>query len=194
MEADCAPPTSPDEKLIAMLADAHRWLDALTEGRAASLRELARRTRRDVGEISRTLPLAFLAPTIVESILDGRQPVGLTPRALRRIGTMPFRLGRPVPATGLSATLDLSARSNPDCSTIYTAIYRSKVLRRHARAPKPHYRRRLSLGADLADRGVEGRTSTHKQPWQLLGCTAALRPCTNPLRGRDVWGRRRGQA
>jgi site-specific DNA recombinase len=90
MEAERAPPASPDEKLIAVLADAYRWLDDLTQGRAASLRDLARLTRRDVGEISRTLPLAFLAPNIIYAIVDGRQPVGVTPRRLTRIGTLPF--------------------------------------------------------------------------------------------------------
>jgi site-specific DNA recombinase len=35
------------------------------------------------------LPLAFLAPAIVEAIMEGRQPVALTPRALERIGMLP---------------------------------------------------------------------------------------------------------
>jgi hypothetical protein len=57
-----------------LLADAHRWLDDLVEGSAASLRELAQRYNRDKGEVSRTLPLAFLAPDIAEAILQGHQP------------------------------------------------------------------------------------------------------------------------
>ncbi|HKF60586.1 MAG TPA: hypothetical protein VKB42_04440, partial [Dongiaceae bacterium] len=77
-------PKAPDPKLVLLLADAHRWLDDLVTGRAASLRELARRYNRDKGEVSRTLPLAFLAPDIVEAILQGHQPVQITPHRLKR--------------------------------------------------------------------------------------------------------------
>jgi hypothetical protein len=74
----------PDDKLIAVLAEALRWLDDLAQGRATSVRDIARRYNRDPGEVSRTLPLAFLAPGIVEAIVEGRQPVELTPRQLKR--------------------------------------------------------------------------------------------------------------
>ena len=77
-----------DAKLVALLADAQRWIDDLGQGRAVSLRHLARQYKRDVGEISRTLPIAFLAPDIVEAILHGRQAIEFTPRQLLRIGTM----------------------------------------------------------------------------------------------------------
>jgi site-specific DNA recombinase len=56
-----------------------------------SLRNLARLHHRDVGEISRSLPFAFLAADIVEAILNGRQPIDLTPRRLKRVGTLPGR-------------------------------------------------------------------------------------------------------
>jgi len=38
---------------------------------------------------ARTLPLAFLEPAIVEAMIEGRQPIGLTPRTLKRIGMLP---------------------------------------------------------------------------------------------------------
>ena len=91
MQASSGPPNPRDAKLVSLLADAHRWIDDLAYGRAISLRDLARRYNRDVGEISRTLPLAFLAPDFVEAILHARQPIELTPRQLVRIGTMPHR-------------------------------------------------------------------------------------------------------
>lgn len=81
----------PDTKLVALLADAHRWVDDLAKGAVASVRGIAARYNRDPGEVSRTLPLAFLAPDIVEAILEGRQPVELTPRHLKRIGVLPIR-------------------------------------------------------------------------------------------------------
>lgn len=42
--------------------------------------------RRAVGDVSHFLPLAFLAPDIVESILAGRQPLELTAEQPKRVG------------------------------------------------------------------------------------------------------------
>jgi DNA invertase Pin-like site-specific DNA recombinase len=91
MPAAGARSTLVDAKLIAVIAEAHRWIDELADGGAASVRDLARRINRDAGDISRTLPLAFLAPDIVEAILEGRQPIDLTPSRLKRIGILPCR-------------------------------------------------------------------------------------------------------
>src|SRR6476660_51896 len=79
----------PDAKLVSLLADAHCWIDDVGQGRVVSLRDIARRYHRDVGEVSRTLPLAFLAPDIIEAILGGRQPIELTARQLLRIRNLP---------------------------------------------------------------------------------------------------------
>ena len=38
----------------------------------------------DKGDVSRTLPLAFLAPSIVSDIIRGQHPVDLTADTLRR--------------------------------------------------------------------------------------------------------------
>ena len=91
MRASSGSPTPGDAKLVSLLADAQRWIDDLGQGRAVSLRDLARQYKRDVGAVSRTLPLAFLAPDIVEAILHGRQAIELTPRQLLRIATLPHR-------------------------------------------------------------------------------------------------------
>ena len=91
MEAAPGSSPPPDAKLVCVLADAHRWMDDLTRGRAVSLRDLGRRYSRDVAEVSRTLPLTFLAPDIIEAILKGRQPIDLTPPQLLRSGTLPCR-------------------------------------------------------------------------------------------------------
>lgn len=78
-----------DENLILAIAKAHHWLDQLTNGSAASISEVAEANNEDRNEISRFLPLAFLAPDIVESILNGHQPVDLTLERIRRIGELP---------------------------------------------------------------------------------------------------------
>ena len=77
--------TNPDARLIATLARAHRWSEELRTGVASSVGDLVTRHRVDQGDVSRCLPLAFLAPDIVEAILQGRQPVELTALRLKRI-------------------------------------------------------------------------------------------------------------
>jgi hypothetical protein len=54
-----------------------------------SVTDLAKLHGVDRCEAGRTLPLAFLAPDIVEAILDGRQPLELTATRLKRIGELP---------------------------------------------------------------------------------------------------------
>ncbi|MEM8541526.1 MAG: recombinase family protein [Pseudomonadota bacterium] len=80
----------PDQTLIKLIANAHLWLTKLTDGSACSIFELAEQQQIDATEISRFLPLAFLAPDIIESILAGSQPVDLTTDKLRRMNTLPI--------------------------------------------------------------------------------------------------------
>jgi hypothetical protein len=79
-----APAQRPDHNLIAAVAQANRWFEELRTGQAASVQDLVRRHGVDQGDVSRILPLAFLAPDIVERILEGRQPVELTADRLKR--------------------------------------------------------------------------------------------------------------
>jgi hypothetical protein len=55
-------PSPPDIKLVALLADARRWVNDLAQGRVASVRDLALQCSCAPSEVSRTLSLAFLAP------------------------------------------------------------------------------------------------------------------------------------
>ena len=82
-------PTLVDEVLIKTISNAHRWMQQLQSGAAATVVEIAEAEALDDGEISRVLPLAFLAPDIVEAILDGRQPLNLTARDLKRLKPLP---------------------------------------------------------------------------------------------------------
>jgi DNA invertase Pin-like site-specific DNA recombinase len=85
MTDEKASTTNPDARLIATVAQAHRWSEELRTGVASSVGDLVTRHGVDQGDVSRCLPLAFLAPDIVEAILQGRQPVELTALRLKRI-------------------------------------------------------------------------------------------------------------
>ena len=82
-------PLSIDQRLIDTIAKAVNWMQRLTSGATKTTAELAREDGIDDGEISRVLPLAFLAPDIVEAIVQGRQPVELTARYLKRLKPLP---------------------------------------------------------------------------------------------------------
>jgi DNA invertase Pin-like site-specific DNA recombinase len=74
----------PDDSLIDLMAKAHLLLAMLTDGSGRTIADVANITNIHVADVSRILPLAFLAPKITEAILRGRQPVDLTARALAR--------------------------------------------------------------------------------------------------------------
>ncbi len=83
-------PCTPDPTLIATLGKAQRWFDGLVSGEAASLTDLAQRHGIDRWTVGHTLPLAFLAPDIVQAILEGRQPAALTASRLMRLADLPM--------------------------------------------------------------------------------------------------------
>jgi hypothetical protein len=73
------PPRSrTNEPLALMLARAHRWQQLLESGRYASIRELALDVGVDNSYMARVLRLTLLAPDIIESILNGTEPDGLS--------------------------------------------------------------------------------------------------------------------
>jgi site-specific DNA recombinase len=83
-------PTLLDETLIKTKSNAFRWMKQLQTGEASTVFEIAKSEALDDGEISRVLPLAFLAPDIVEAILEGRQSLNLTARDLKRLKPLPI--------------------------------------------------------------------------------------------------------
>jgi DNA invertase Pin-like site-specific DNA recombinase len=85
-----APVSRPDPVLLKVVARAYRCFDALITGRALSIAEVAHREAVDERYISNILPLAFLAPEIVEAIVRGTQPPDLTAKKLVRRTDLPL--------------------------------------------------------------------------------------------------------
>ena len=79
-------PVNGDPALIKALARGFRWRRMLEEGRYASISEMATAEKIERGYLGSLLRLTLLPPEMVEAILDGRQPEGVTlPRLLERV-------------------------------------------------------------------------------------------------------------
>ena len=75
-------PANVDITLVKALARAFRWRRMIETGRHATVAELAAAEKINPSYVSRVLRLTLLSPTIVEAILAGRQPEGVTLPAL----------------------------------------------------------------------------------------------------------------
>ena len=71
-------PARLDPALLKAVARGRLWFEELAAGRVASMQAIADREGMTQRYVSRLLPLAFLAPQIVEAILQGRQPTDLS--------------------------------------------------------------------------------------------------------------------
>jgi hypothetical protein len=74
--------TKADPALVKALARAYRYQKLLDEGRYASISEMATAEKIERGYLGTLLRLTLLAPEMVEAILNGRQPEGVTLPAL----------------------------------------------------------------------------------------------------------------
>lgn len=79
----------PDPKLIGIIARGISWFEQLASGQAQTVREIAQHEKVDQGDVSRMIGFAFLAPDIVEAIIQGRQPIELTAQRLKRLQKLP---------------------------------------------------------------------------------------------------------
>src|SRR5690349_3701690 len=81
-------PTSTDPALLKALARAFRYQRLLDDGRYATVSEMAAAENIERGYLGTLLRLTLLAPDIVEAIIDGQQPGGVTlPRLLEPFPT-----------------------------------------------------------------------------------------------------------
>ena len=76
--------------LIKLIARSTAWFEKLQRGETSSLEEIAKKERMSASDVSRYLPLAFLAPDIVASIAKGRQPIELSVQRLKRLSPLPI--------------------------------------------------------------------------------------------------------
>jgi site-specific DNA recombinase len=71
-------PARPVPAMIKAVARAHEWYEQIVEGKSPGGRAIAATTGLDERYVSVIIRCAFLAPDIVEAILDGRQPPNFT--------------------------------------------------------------------------------------------------------------------
>ena len=81
---------APDPKLIAVVAQGRQWFVNIRESKVGSIAELAMQCGVDRTDVGRMIPFTFLAPDIVEAIIEGRQPVELTAARLKRVRDLPI--------------------------------------------------------------------------------------------------------
>ena len=75
-----------DPILLKAIARAHGWLDMMLKGEADTLRAVAQRVGVQERYVRRIIPLAFLSPSDLKRVLDGRQPASMTVDAVAREG------------------------------------------------------------------------------------------------------------
>jgi len=78
-----------DPNLVRVIGNAWAWFQELSTLPNSSAKAIAARENIPASEVSRQIPLAFLAPDIVSAILNGEQPVDLTAKRLQRMADLP---------------------------------------------------------------------------------------------------------
>jgi len=70
-------PPRVNNTLVKAIVRAHRWRDMLESGNYATVRDLAKAEAINESYLGRVLRLTLLSPTLIEAILEGRQPATL---------------------------------------------------------------------------------------------------------------------
>ena len=86
-----SPRTRIDNTMIKAIARGFRWRKLLETGVYGTIEEIATAEKINSSYVSRVLRMTLLAPSVVEAILDGRQPAEMTLAVLMR----PFPVGWP---------------------------------------------------------------------------------------------------
>jgi hypothetical protein len=67
-------PSRVDNTIVKAIVRAHRWRDMLESGEYATVRDLAKAEAINESYLGRILRLTLLSPSLIEAILEGRQP------------------------------------------------------------------------------------------------------------------------
>jgi len=70
--------------LVMAIVRGHIWRNLLESGKVKAIAQIARSNKIDGSYVSRILNLTLLAPDIIEAILDGKEPSGLSLTMLTR--------------------------------------------------------------------------------------------------------------
>jgi site-specific DNA recombinase len=83
------PTLTPDARdaLLSAIAKARRWIDGITTGKVNSFDDIATKEKKVERHIRLLAPLAFVAPSIVQSIIEGTAPAHLTVTELAKSST-----------------------------------------------------------------------------------------------------------
>ncbi len=86
--------------VVRAIALGRRWLDELVEGRVSSTEALALREGRSKRSVSMILSLTFVAPDIVEALVEGKLPRGI---GITRMVGLPFEWAEQRSTLGIRA-------------------------------------------------------------------------------------------
>jgi site-specific DNA recombinase len=87
------PALNPDKRdvLLNAIAKSRRWIDDITSGRVKSFADIATKEKNVERHIRLLAPLAFVAPSLVQSIIDGIAPANLTVTELAKSSVHSWR-------------------------------------------------------------------------------------------------------
>ena len=83
-KGQAAPDRETNGSRVSALAKAYRWQEQLESGEYTGLEDRAAANGRDRTYVDRILRLTSLAPGIVERVLDGDEPEGISLRRLQK--------------------------------------------------------------------------------------------------------------
>jgi len=81
---------APDASLVRLVVQARDWWERLLSGEVATAADIARSEGLTRSHVTRVIRLAFLAPDIVQAILDGNAPPDLTAERLLKRTDLPL--------------------------------------------------------------------------------------------------------